>query len=95
MFNSEQRDHMKYLASLPREAKCDCGWFEKDKCHISCYGYKNKGGAPIKRYICPKHNREVHDKMNLRGDWVCQLWDYTQSSICNTEIIVEEYYLDE
>lgn len=26
MFNSDQRDHMKHLASLPPEAKCPCRW---------------------------------------------------------------------
>ncbi|WP_020475225.1 hypothetical protein [Zavarzinella formosa] len=32
MFNSDQRDHMRYLASLPTDAKCKCGWNLKGDC---------------------------------------------------------------
>jgi hypothetical protein len=33
MFNSHQREWMAYLASLPPEAKCACGWHRKGECH--------------------------------------------------------------
>ena len=48
LFNSEQRDYMRYLASLPREAKCDCGWALRGQCRsVVCYGYPERGGVPI------------------------------------------------
>ena len=47
MFNEEQQDHMKYLASLPKEKKCDCGWYERGECWGQCYGDEEKGGHPI------------------------------------------------
>ena len=33
MFNSDQSDYLKYLASLPRDKKCTCGWYRKGECH--------------------------------------------------------------
>lgn len=44
MFNADQRSWMDYLATLPKEAKCDCGWNVRGKCFGSCYGYPEKGG---------------------------------------------------
>lgn len=32
MFNSEQEEHMRYLATLPPEKKCKCGWYERGDC---------------------------------------------------------------
>ena len=32
LFNSEQRDHMAYLARIPLEKKCWCGWYLLGDC---------------------------------------------------------------
>jgi hypothetical protein len=44
-FNSDQCDYMRDLASLPREAKCDCGWAPRGECFGDCHGKPEKGGA--------------------------------------------------
>jgi hypothetical protein len=31
-FNSDQQDYMRYLCSLPRDARCLCGWYKKGEC---------------------------------------------------------------
>ena len=31
-FNAEQQDWLRYLASLPREKKCACGWHPRGEC---------------------------------------------------------------
>lgn len=31
-FNDEQIDYMKYLATVPAEKKCYCGWYMADGC---------------------------------------------------------------
>jgi len=36
MFNQEQKEYMKYLASLPPETKCWCGWYTLEKCPNNC-----------------------------------------------------------
>ena len=33
MFNGEQLSYMKFLSTLPPEAKCPSGWCPKDQCH--------------------------------------------------------------
>jgi hypothetical protein len=36
-FNEYQQDYMRELASLPAEAKCECGWYYRGKCpHQRC-----------------------------------------------------------
>ena len=32
MFNNDQREYVKYLASLPADAKCKCKWYVKGDC---------------------------------------------------------------
>ena len=32
MFNEEQREHMKWLASIPPEKRCWCGWYRLGTC---------------------------------------------------------------
>lgn len=44
-FNEDQRSWSAYLAGLPKEAKCDCGWDHRGHCCGSCYGHPEKGGA--------------------------------------------------
>lgn len=39
MFNSEQRDHMRYLRSLPPKSKCWCGWYRVGECPHCPDGY--------------------------------------------------------
>ncbi len=51
-FNEEQDDHMRYLASLPAEAKCACGWYVRGECYGSCYGDEAKGGAEKHATTC-------------------------------------------
>lgn len=36
MFNAEQRDYVEYLAGVPPERRCWCGWFPLDKCESGC-----------------------------------------------------------
>ena len=46
MFNEDQRDYMAYLARLPREKRCECGWYLKDECrndHCCVDGRRNTG----------------------------------------------------
>ena len=31
-FNSEQQEHMRELAAIPRDKKCKCGWYMKNDC---------------------------------------------------------------
>jgi len=65
MFNDDQRDWMEHLSTLPREAKCDCGWSARGKCLGPCRGQSGKGGAPTRnqrvaqlvadgKTLCPK-----------------------------------------
>lgn len=51
MFNAHQRDYMKYLATLPPEEKCACGWSKRGECFGVCYGYPERGGHP--QVECP------------------------------------------
>ena len=44
MFNAEQEEHMRAMASLPREKKCACGWNLRGDCFGSCRGDAAKGG---------------------------------------------------
>lgn len=44
MFNAEQEGHMAYLASLPADQKCDCGWDRRGECGGQCYGKPERGG---------------------------------------------------
>lgn len=45
MWNDDQKSWMAYLASLPREQKCDCGLDRRGHCCGQCYGRPEKGGA--------------------------------------------------
>jgi hypothetical protein len=31
-FNEEQQDYMRYLATVPRDQKCVCGWHPREDC---------------------------------------------------------------
>lgn len=31
-FNRDQQEHIEYLASLPTDAKCVCGWYARGEC---------------------------------------------------------------
>ncbi len=35
--NQEQKDHLKYLATLSPDEKCGCGWFSAKDCRVSCH----------------------------------------------------------
>lgn len=50
-FNDDQVDYMKYLASLPRERRCECGWSPRGECFGPCYGHADKGGKVITRKV--------------------------------------------
>lgn len=43
-FNQEQQDYMRYLASIPREQRCACGWARRGECDGLCAGHPEKGG---------------------------------------------------
>lgn len=45
-FNEDQEDHLRYLASLSKEEKCDCGWARRGDCLGACWGDEGKGSAP-------------------------------------------------
>jgi hypothetical protein len=50
-FNEEQQDYMRYLASLPREARCPCGWYVREDCdkrplNPGCADSRAKAGLP-------------------------------------------------
>lgn len=63
MFNSDQRSWMDYLAALPAEAKCDCGWSRRGECFgPRCYGKADRGG------FVPKD--EIVETVECR--WVAQ-----------------------
>lgn len=47
MFNEEQVEHMRHLASLPRERKCDCGWAVRGHCYGGCVNQPERGGAVV------------------------------------------------
>jgi len=32
MFNKYQREYMEYISAVPREQRCRCGWYLKNKC---------------------------------------------------------------
>ena len=82
---------MKYLASLPKEKKCDCGWYERGSCFGSCYEVKSKGGAPKSKYYCPKHKVYTKELMGRR----CQIFSNEKPiGWCNTEVIIEKVWKD-
>lgn len=33
MLNDDQKGHVRYVASLPPERRCPCGWFEIGDCY--------------------------------------------------------------
>jgi len=33
--NKEQQEHMEYLAKIPRDKKCECGWYLKTDAHAA------------------------------------------------------------
>ena len=61
-FNDEQISYMKYLATVPPEQKCYCGWYMADECPNckgrgtladrlkvscpTCHNYPHLGGRP-------------------------------------------------
>ena len=90
MYNEEQKGHMRYLASLPKEEKCDCGWYKRGECFSSCYKFKEKGGAPKTTYYCPRHKTYVKSEILFRRKPVCQLWVYGENKICDTEVIIKK-----
>lgn len=46
MFNEDQKDHMRSLASIPRHLRCKCGWYHKGACP--------NGSCADERLICPE-----------------------------------------
>lgn len=38
MFNEDQRGHMKWLGTIPRERRCPSGWHAKDEQAAQEYG---------------------------------------------------------
>lgn len=47
-FNEDERSWAAHMASLPEEARCDCGWDLRGRCYGACYGHPEKGGAAIR-----------------------------------------------
>lgn len=51
MFNEDQRSWMRYLASLPPEKRCPCGWYTREECdrrpqNGGCAKARTKAGLP-------------------------------------------------
>lgn len=51
MFNSDQRDYMRYLSRRPPESKCWCGWYDLGACPHCPPG---KSAADKVAASCPK-----------------------------------------
>lgn len=50
MFNEEQQAYMRYLASVPREERCRCGWCLLGDCFNSaCLDQRRKPGTLYRR----------------------------------------------
>jgi len=50
-FNEDQEDYMAYLARIPREQRCQCGWYLKDECmnaHCCEDGRRNVANKRLK-----------------------------------------------
>ena len=48
MFNSDQREWVAYLASLPASEKCPCGWDHRHECYnCNREEFARRGGAVV------------------------------------------------
>lgn len=57
MFNEDQRSWMKYLASLPKEKKCPCGWDRRGECY-NCNRDGRQAAADGAAMPAPEANEE-------------------------------------
>lgn len=51
MLNDDQKEWLRYLASLPRDKICPCGWYTREECDRrprtgSCVENRAKAGLP-------------------------------------------------
>lgn len=71
MFNADQRAHMAHLASLPREAKCWCGWYVKEECpktDARCTGALEQRLKEADRYRWLRDNADI--RLDGPGFWI-------------------------
>lgn len=54
MFNSDQRDYMDYLATVPPELKCWCGWHLLAECPYCVKEQPGKTSADKMAVWCPE-----------------------------------------
>lgn len=54
MFNEHQRGHMAYLATIPPEAKCWCGWYPLGECYHCNREMPGKTSADKMAVWCPE-----------------------------------------
>lgn len=65
-FNEDQEAHMKYLASVPREQRCNSGWHiaARENCDCGFYQPCAVAGCPKGRHrdsiaYCYEHHRDA------------------------------------
>jgi hypothetical protein len=62
MFNEDQKGYMKYLAEIPPEEKCWCGWYLCGECSVCP---PDKTNADKRKVWCP----ECHSDPGPNGEY--------------------------
>lgn len=76
-FNSEQQSYMNYLASLPPETRCWCGWYKVGECY-NCKRDGHEGKTRVDRLAlaCPECTADPpHHRIGCgnQGPWLWPL----------------------
>lgn len=55
MFNDDQRDYMRSLATIPPEHRCWCGWYKLGECYGGCNNrHPGRTRADFLAVACPE-----------------------------------------
>jgi hypothetical protein len=57
-FNDEQRDHMRYLETVPPANLCWCGWFLRGECATKSYPECEQGQSCAAKLMGPVDDRD-------------------------------------
>ena len=83
--NDDQRDYMRYLATLAPETKCYCGWYMAN----DCPNYKGRGTLADRLKVqCPSpmcRNYPSLGYTQITHNIKCTMPDWQPSSVPSTE----------
>ena len=70
-FNEDQQDYMKSIFSIPREKRCQCGWYLKDECsntHCCEDARRIRANTPLNGDHSKRGSLEWRDPSNQASD---------------------------